>query len=311
MGSPAFAVPSLERVFQDTELVAVFTQPDKPRGRRGRDLEPTAVKRKAAELGIPVHEPKRLRDEETLSLLASYRPEAIFVVAYAKLIPATILNLPTHGCINVHPSLLPRYRGATPLQAAIFAGDDETGVCTFFMDEGYDTGDVIVVERTPLGADETFTELSSRLAFLGAEVLGRTIELLKQDQAPRLKQPAEPEGGYTKMLMKSDLDLDWTQEALVVRNRIRGLAQNPGASTRLSDGETFKIGRASVVEGGGRPGEVLGLVRGRGPIIACGSGALVLESVKPSGKGWMEGASFWNGGRLKVGDVLGGLGAEA
>ena len=305
MGSPDFAVASLDKVYQTTELLAVYTQPDKPRGRRGKDLEPTAVKRRALELGLPVHEPRRIRDEEVVAQLREYRPDAILVVAYAKLIPPVILELPRHGCINVHPSLLPRYRGAIPLQASIFAGDSETGVCTFFMDEGYDTGDIIVMRRTPLGPEETFSELSARLALMGAEVLGETLELLRQGKAPRLKQPAEAEGGYTKPMTKAELSISWSQPAEVVRNRIRGLADEPGAATTLASGEALKVGRASVVEGGGKPGEVLGLLKGKGPIVACGQGAVVLEKVKPAGKGWMDGASLWNGGKLTAGQLLG------
>ena len=311
MGSPEFAVASLDKVHQSTELLAVYTQPDKPRGRRGKDLEPTAVKKRALELGLPVHEPKRIRDEDVVQQLRDYRPDAILVVAYAKLIPPVILELPKHGCINVHPSLLPRYRGAIPLQASIFAGDKETGVCTFFMDEGYDTGDIIVMRHTHLGQDETFSALSARLAKVGAEVLGETIELLRTGVAPRKKQPKEAEGPYTKPMSKAELSVDWTQPAEAVRNRIRGLADEPGAATTLANGEALKVGKASHAEGKGQPGEVLGLLKGKGPIVACGDGALVLEKVKPAGKGWMDGASLWNGGKVAKGQLLGQGAAEA
>lgn len=306
MGSPEFAVASLDKVNELTELVAVYTQPDKPRGRRGKKLEPTAVKRRALELGLPVHEPRRIRDEDVIAQLRDYQPDAILVVAYAKLIPPQILELPKHGCINVHPSLLPRYRGAIPLQAAIFNGDSETGVCTFFMDEGYDTGDIIVTRRTELGPDETGSSLSARLAVVGAEVLGETIGLLESGTAPRTSQPAEAEGGYTKPLKKADLQLDWSLPAEVVRNRIRGLAEEPGAATTMASGDPLKIGQASLLEQRGKPGQILGVVRGKGPIVACGSGALVLERVKPAGKGWMDGFSLWNGKRVAEGDILGG-----
>lgn len=305
MGSPEFAVASLEKVYQTTDLQAVYTQPDKPRGRRGKQPEPTAVKRRALELGLPVHEPKRIRDPEVIAQLRDYQPEAILVVAYAKLIPPEILALPQHGCINVHPSLLPRYRGAIPLQAAIFAGDQETGVCTFFMDEGYDTGDLIVVRRTPLGPEETFTELSSRLAQLGAEVLGETIDLLRRGEAPRLPQPAEAEGGYTKPLSKADCVLDWSQSAPTVRNRVRGLADEPGAVTALPNGELLKIAEVRLHAACGAPGQVVAWEKGEGPVVACGEGSVVLRRVKPAGKGWMDGAAFWNGGRLALQEFLG------
>lgn len=305
MGSPEFAVASLDKVHQATELLAVYTQPDKVRGRRGNQLEPTAVKKRALELGLPVHEPKRIRDDEVIAQLRDYQPDAILVVAYAKLIPKEILELPRYGCINVHPSLLPRYRGAIPLQASIFSGDRETGVCTFFMDEGYDTGDIIVTRHTELGADETFSQLSSRLALVGADVLGETIELLRKDEAPRKKQPAEAEGGYTKPLSKADLAIDWTASAEVVRNKVRGLADEPGASTTLPNGESLKVGAAALSHQSGAAGKVLGVLKGKGPVVACGHGSVVLERVKPAGKGWMDGASFWNGGKLSEGDALG------
>ena len=308
MGSPEFAVASLEKVHELTELVAVYTQPDKVRGRRGNKLEPTPVKKRALELGLPVHEPKRIRDEEVIAQLREYRPDAILVVAYAKLIPPEILSLPKYGCINVHPSLLPKFRGAIPLQASIFAGETETGVCTFFMDEGYDTGDIIITRHTHLGVEETFSELSERLALLGAEVLGETIELLGSGQpVNRTVQPAEAVGGYTKPLGKEQLLVDWSQDAETVRNHIRGLSEVPGAGTLLPNGEALKIGKASPAprEFQGAAGTVLGVVKGKGPVVACGSGSLILERVKPAGKGWMDGASFWNGKRVEQGQVLG------
>ncbi len=307
MGSPEFAVASLDLVYKRTELCAVYTQPDKPRGRRGKSLEPTPVKKRALQLGLPVFEPGRIRDSEVIEQLREFAPDVILVVAYAKLIPKEILELPQFGCINVHPSLLPRYRGAIPLQAAIFSGDSETGVCTFFMDEGYDTGDLIVTRRSPLGPEETGTELSERLALVGAEVLGETIDLLSSGNVPRFPQPVEAEGGYTKPLKKADLLIDWTKPAEEVRNRIRGLAEEPGASTVRPTGETLKVARVTRVEEqtSGVPGEVLGLEKGRGPSVRCGDCAVILERVKPAGKGWMDGSAFWNGKKISAGDLLG------
>lgn len=308
MGSPEFAVQSLNKVHELTDLQAVYTQPDKVRGRRGNKLVPTAVKARAVELGLPVHEPKRIRDEAVIEELRAYKPDAILVVAYAKLIPPEILELPKHGCINVHPSLLPKYRGAIPLQASIFSGDTETGVCTFFMDEGYDTGDIIITRHTPLGPEETFSQLAERLALVGAEVLGETIKLLESGEpVPRTVQPAEAVGGYTKPLKKEDLLVDWSADAEVVRNKIRGLADVPGAASTLVNGDSLKIGFATLApqEFQGEPGTVLGVIKKRGPVVACGSGAVVLEKVKPAGKGWMDGFSLWNGKRVVEGDVLG------
>lgn len=303
MGSPEFAVGSLEAAHRCTELVAVYTQPDKPRG-RGNKVVPTEVKARALELGLPVHEPKRIRDEEVIEQLRAYAPDVILVVAYAKLIPPVILELPRFGCINVHPSLLPRWRGAVPMIAAVKAGDTETGVCTFFMDEGYDTGDLILTRRTPLGPDETGEELSKRLAVVGAELLEETVRRLESGDYQRTKQPAEADGGYTKMLKKEDLVIDWSQPAERVRNFIRAMAHEPGAGTSVGD-KAIKIGRASHAEGSGAPGEVLGLVKGKGFLVGTGSGALLVEEVKPPGKGWMPAWSFLQGTPLESGARLG------
>ncbi len=303
MGSPEFAVPSLQMVHQRSQLLAVFTQPDKPRA-RGNKMLPTPVKSCALELGLPVLEPRRIRDQEVLDYLADLKPDVILVVAYAKLIPPSILELPRFGCINVHPSLLPRYRGAIPIQAAILNGDSETGVCTFFMDEGYDTGDLICVERTPLGPDETGEQLSQRLAIMGAEVLAKTMQQLEEGSFQRHPQPSEAEGGYTKPIGKADLVLDWTASPESVCNRIRAFADDPGAQTGLG-GNVLKLGRALPWEGSGAAGQVLGSVKGRGFIVACGQGAVLVEKVKPAGKGWMPAWSFWQGNQLKVGDSLG------
>lgn len=303
MGSPEFAVPSLRMVHSRTQLLAVFTQPDKPRA-RGNKMLPTPVKSCALELGVPVHEPRRIRDQEVLDCLFELKPDVILVVAYAKLIPTSILELPRFGCINVHPSLLPRYRGAIPIQAAVMNGDTETGVCTFFMDEGYDTGDLILVERTPLGPEETGEQLSQRLSALGAEVLARTIEQLEQGTYQRTPQPAEAEGGYTKPLSKADLVVDWNWSPEALCNRVRALADEPGAQTLLG-GNVLKLGQATPCQGTGAAGTVLGPVKGQGFSVACGSGAVLIEKVKPAGKGWMPAWSFWQGNQLKAGEVLG------
>lgn len=306
MGSPEFAVASLEAVHECCQLLAVYTQPDKPRG-RGNKVIPTAVKKRALELGLPVHEPNRIRDPEVVAQLQAYAPDVILVVAYAKLIPKSILDLPPHGCINVHPSLLPRYRGAIPLQAAVMNGDSETGVCTFFMDEGYDTGDIILMRRTPLGPDETGEQLSQRLAVVGADLLRETVAALEAGTAPRIKQPAEAEGGYTKPLKKDDLLVDWSASAEQVRNFIRALAHDVGAGTWLGD-KPLKLGRASISDvstGGAAPGTVLGTVKPKGFLVATGKGAVLIEELKPPGKGWMPCWSYLQGSPIQEGERLG------
>lgn len=300
MGSPEFAVPSLVATAECCDLVAVYTQPDRPRGRRGSQLVPTPVKARALELGVPVHEPARIRDEEVVEQLRAYAPDVILVAAYAKLIPPVILELPRHGCINVHPSLLPRYRGAIPVQAAVMNGDSETGVCTFFMDEGYDTGDLILTVKTPLGEDETGEELMARLAVMGAELLKATVAALEAGTAPRVAQPAEAEGGYTKPLKKHDLMVDWSLPAERVRNFIRALAHEPGAAVRLGE-QPIKVGKARVHPAQGTPGEVIDVLKGEGPVVACGQGSVVLLEVKPPGKKWMDAWSYQQGAKLAPG----------
>jgi methionyl-tRNA formyltransferase len=306
MGSPEFAVPSLEQVHRQTELLAVFTQPDKPRA-RGNKMLPTPVKARALELGLPVHEPAKIRDPQVLEYLQSLKPDVILVVAYAKLIPQSILDLPRFGCINVHPSLLSRYRGAIPIQAALMNGDTETGVCTFEMDAGYDTGPLILTRKVPIEPDETGEQLAQRLALVGAEVLKETVASLERGDYTKTPQPAEPETPYTKPLQKGDLILDWSWPAQKISNWVRALAQEPGAQTSVGE-NVLKVGRATVSAepSTAAPGTVLGPVRGKGFSVACGQGqAVVLEQVKPAGKGWMPAWSYWQGNVLQAGSLLG------
>lgn len=302
MGTPEFALPSLEVVARDTDLKAVYSQPDKPRG-RGNKVSPPPVKARALELGIPVLQPLKLRDPEVLEELRAFDPEVIIVVAYAKLIPRAILDMPLSGCINVHPSLLPRHRGAIPVQASIMAGDTETGVWTFYMDEGYDTGDLILCRKTAIGPEETGEELSARMAVLGAEVLAETIAQLAQETAPR--RPQESEGAcYSKVLKKEDLVVDWTRPAHEVANFVRALAHEPGAAT-VFGGNPIKLGRVSPVAGQGQPGQVLAVARGQGPVVACGEGAVLIRQLKPPGKGWMDAWAYQQGHPFAEGALFG------
>lgn len=301
MGTPDFALPSLEVVARQCELKAVYSQPDKPRG-RGNKVTPPPVKARALELGIPVLQPLKLRDEAVLAELKAFEPEVIVVVAYAKLIPTSILELPRHGCINVHPSLLPRHRGAIPIQASIMAGDRETGVWTFFMDEGYDTGDLILCRRTEIGPEETGEELSARMALLGAEVLSETLTALASGTAPRIPQPTEG-ANYSKVLKKEDLWVDWTRPASEVSNFVRALAHEPGATTAFKANQ-LKLGRATVTGGSGSPGSVLGVEKGQGPVVACGQGAVLIRQLKPPGKGWMDAWAYQQGNPFAPGDLF-------
>ncbi|CAM9836478.1 unnamed protein product, partial [Phaeothamnion confervicola] len=243
--------------------------------------------------------------EEVIAQLTEYKPDVIIVVAYAKLIPPVILELPRLGCVNVHPSLLPKYRGAMPVHASLMAGETETGVYTFFMDEGYDTGDLIHHHKTPIEPDETGEALGKRLSVLGAHVLSETILLLESGTFTRTPQPKEAVGGYSKQLKKEDFYVDWSQSARQIVNFIRAMAHEPGACSQA--GETLlKFGRAHVVEAASaEPGTVLELVRGKGFQVACGEGAILVEQVKPAGKGWMDAWSYLQGGALKSGARFG------
>lgn len=298
MGTPEFAVPSLEALAANFDVRLAVSQPDKPRG-RGQKVSAPPVKARALELGIPVAQPLKVRDPEFLEQLKALDPDIILVAAYARLIPPSILDLPRLGCVNLHPSLLPRYRGAIPVQAPIMNGDPVTGITTFRMDEGYDTGDLLMQVETPLGPDETGEEALRRLAVEGAEVLVQTVHGLADGTLVRRPQPAE--GDYTKPLKKEDLVVDWSQPAVRVRNFIRALAHEPGATATWA-GEPMKLGRADVVEGvSGEPGVIVAIEKGKGPVVATGQGGVLLREVKPSGKGWMDGAAFVNGRRIEPG----------
>jgi len=300
MGSPEFAVASLETAHRLCQVAAVFTQPDKPRG-RGNKMVPTPVKIKAQELGLSVFEPKRIRDPEVISQLEQWQPDVILVVAYAKLIPPAILELPRLGCVNVHPSLLPS-SGSYPHTSLDYGWRKRDRGVHFFMDEGYDTGDVIHCIKTPLGSEETGEEVASRLALVGAQVLAETIEQLEAGTYRRQPQPAEAVGGYSKQLKREDFFVDWSQPAPLVRNFIRAMAHEPGACSQTGD-LLIKFGRSQIIDGspGAEPGTLVSIVRGKGFQVACGERLVQIEQVKPAGKGWMEAWAYLQGGALQVG----------
>ncbi|MBO9540360.1 methionyl-tRNA formyltransferase [bacterium] len=281
MGTPAFAVPSLKALLAaGYDVKAVFTQPDRPVG-RGKQIAMPPVKEAALEAGIPVHQPQRLRgNEEALATLQAIAPDLIVVVAYGQILPESILNLPPFGCINVHASLLPRYRGAAPIQWSILHGDAETGVATMQMEKGLDTGPMLMEARTPIGADETADALSQRLSEIGAQTL---VDTLGPWFEGTLKPTPQDDAlaTYAPMLTKAMAELDWRQGAQALHQRIRALHPWPGTTTKLGD-ETVKILKASLSPRdpeGSLPGTVLAM----GPAgweIACGSGVLRIEQVQ-------------------------------
>ena len=302
MGTPDFALFSLRALVEAGEnVVGVVTQPDKPKG-RGYTLTPPPVKVYAEEKGLPVYQPKTLRDEAFADLLRQIDPEVIVVVAFGKILPANVLDYPKYGCVNVHGSLLPAYRGAAPMQRAIIDGCAETGITTMFMDVGLDTGDMLLKKSVAIDLHDTFETVHDKLGECGAELLLRTLALLEKGEITPEKQD-DALATYAQKIEKEDCLLDFSRTAKEVHDRIRGLSPIPLSFTHTSDGRLLKILSSEPVEGKGRPGEVISLSGGR-ITVACGEGAVALLSVLPEGKKRMSAADFINGRRISVGDIL-------
>lgn len=305
MGTPDIAAACLASLLDaGEEVVAVVTQADRPKG-RGYTLTPPPVKVLATERGIPVYQPATLRDESFLSLLDEWKPELIAVVAYGKILPPAVLDYPKHGCINVHASLLPRYRGAAPIQRAIMDGERETGVTTMYMAEGLDTGDMLLCEKIAITDTDNFGTIHDKMADVGGRLLVDTVRAIAAGTAVRHPQN-DAEANYAKKIEKVDCHLDLSQKATALDPYIRGLSPIPLAFLRREDGKMLKIARAEVASGNGKVGEVLALDdHGEGGIlVACGEGALLLREIVPEGKGRMKAADFIRGRQIRVGEVL-------
>jgi methionyl-tRNA formyltransferase len=293
MGSPDFAVPCLEALAGSYPVVGVVTQPDRPAG-RGGSLRPPAVKEAALRLGLPVIQPEKLRQPEALEQLARWAPDVIVVAAFGQILRPNVLDLPRYGCVNVHGSLLPRWRGAAPLQAAILAGDRETGITIMKMDPGVDTGPILSQRALPIAADETGGSLFVRMAQLGADLL---LETLPRYLAGELGPRPQPEQGatYAPMLKKEDGLLDLTRPAVELERRVRAMHPWPGAYF-VWQGQPVKVLRAVLREqaspGAGRRLVVDGL-----PALGTGEGLLLLQEVQPAGKKPMPGNAFLAGAR--------------
>ena len=301
MGTPDFAVPSLQALIDaGHEVCAVYTQPDKPQGRK-QILTAPPVKELALQQGIPVYQPATLKNEGEQAKLRALAPEAIIVVAYGKLLPKAVLDIPPRGCINVHGSLLPRWRGAAPIQWSVIAGDEKAGVTTMQMAEGLDTGDMLLTYETEIGARETAGELFDRLAQAGAELLVRTLVEL-DSITPRPQDDSR--SCYAHMLDKQMAVIDWAKSAREIDCLIRGLSPWPVALTTL-DGARLKIYAAEPVPGTGRPGEVLVSDPRKGLTVACGAGALALHEVQLVGGKRMKSADFLRGHAIQTGTILG------
>ena len=301
MGTPDFAVPSLQALIDaGHDVCAVYTQPDKPQGRK-QILTAPPVKTLALEHDIPVFQPNTLKNEDEQARLRELAPEVIIVVAYGKLLPKAVLDIPPHGCINVHGSLLPRWRGAAPIQWAVIAGDEKAGVTTMQMAEGLDTGDMLLTYETKVGEKETAGELFDRLAQSGAELLTETLVKLN-DITPRPQDDAQ--SCYAHMLDKQMAVIDWSRSAHEIDCLIRGLNPWPIALTTLS-GERLKVFAAEKAAGNGEPGTVLEADPKKGLTVACGEGALKLIEIQLVGGKRMKATDFLRGHVIEVGTKLG------
>ena len=304
MGTPEIAATCLSRLIEDGHgISAVVTREDKPRG-RGNVMTPTPVKALALEHGIPVYTPKTLRDEEFAAILDEYKPSLIVVVAYGKILPKSVIDYPEHGCINLHVSLLPKYRGAAPMQRAIIEGEEETGVTVMYMDEGLDTGDILTVEKFPIGPLDDFETIHDRSALVGGGLLSSTIDKIEKNEVQRIKQN-DSLATYAAKVEKEDCKLNFALSAKKLDFIIRGVTPIPGAFA-YHNGKMLKINKATPVDKKGECGKVIDLSdKGEGYFtVACGEGALKITAIIPEGKGRMTAGDFIRGRKIALGDIL-------
>ena len=302
MGTPDFAAASLEALIASRhEIQAVVTQPDKPKGRKG-ELTPSPVKVVAEGKGIKVYQPLKVRDEEFVETLRAYNPDVMVVVAFGQIIPLSILKMPKFGCVNIHGSLLPKYRGAAPIQWAVLDGEKETGITTILMDEGIDTGDILLKKTIKIDTDETSGSLFDKLMALGAETILETLDELEKGSLTPIKQGESPTA-YAKMLTKAMGLIDFTRPAKELDCFVRGMNPWPSAYTLLS-GKTLKLWKVRAVEGSGKAGSVINIDK-ESFTIACGEGAIEVLEVQLEGKKRMSAGDFLKGSTLNIGQELG------
>lgn len=293
MGTPEFAVPCLAALHEQCEVIGVVTQPDKPRG-RGQKLAPSPVKVWAVEHGLAVFQPEKIKTEEFTAQLESMKPELMVVVAFGQILSQRILDIPKYGCINVHASLLPRYRGAAPMQWCVIHGEKKTGITTMFMDAGLDTGDMLLKKELPIGPDMTLENVHDSLMAMGADVLMETLEQLSAGTLVRTPQAGE--SNYAPMLTKETGHIDWSKPAQEIHNLVRGLNSWPGAFTELG-GRKYKIwmtrmtGKTAQAE----PGTVVKADKKEGLLVAAGDELLEIAELQAPGKKKMRAADYLNG----------------
>ena len=300
MGTPDFASASLARLLRSNhEVIGVFTQPDKPQN-RGMKLQPTPVKALALEAGLPVYQPATVKNGEALEILRELQPDILAVVAYGKLLPEDVLNLPKYGAVNVHGSLLPKYRGAAPIQWAVLNGDAVTGVSTMYLAKEMDAGDVIFSEETPIGEQETAGELFDRLAEMGAELLTKTLDAIEAGTAPRTPQD-QAEATYTTMITKSLCPIDWNQAPRAIVKHVCGLSPWPTATAEI-DGTLMKIHKVEIADQttSAVPGTIIAAGK-QGITVACADGAVTITELQAPGKKRLRASDWLLGHPLRLG----------
>jgi methionyl-tRNA formyltransferase len=304
MGTPEFALPSLAATHAVCELIAVVAQPDRKQGRGQRSAPPPTASWAAAH-GVKLLQPEKIRPPEVLAALTALEPEIIVVVAYGKILPRSILDLPRLGCVNVHASLLPSYRGAAPIQWAVARGESETGITLMQMEEGLDSGPILLQRSCGILPEDTGESLSARLALLGAELLAEGLPRLERGELQPIRQD-DAKATLAPMLKREDARIDWRLPAKELHDRVRAFQPWPGASCTLPDGAGLKISATALAEGAAPPGTILKADR-EGLTIAAGVGALRLLAVQPEGRRHMPAADFLAGHPLPVGTVLRGF----
>ena len=297
MGTPDIAATCLKKILADGfEVVGVYTQPDRPKG-RGMKMVFSPVKEVAIAHDLPVFQPENFRQEETVQQLRDLKPDLCAVVAYGRILPQKVLDVPTYGCINIHASILPQYRGSAPYQWAVLDGQKETGVSAMYLVREMDAGDVIEISKTPIGENETAGELLDRLAVLGADLLSKTLTRFTQGPVPATPQdPAKV--SFAPMLEKTMCPIDWTKSAQQVHDHVRGLHPWPVATMQLQ-GKLFKVHQTRVVPGSGQPGQILGLTK-TGLVMACGQGAVEIRSLQAEGGKRMAAPDYFRGHPLEL-----------
>ena len=303
MGTPEFAEVSLKALVEDNrDVVCVITQPDKPKG-RGYEMAMPEVKVYAMEKNIPVYQPDTLKDEAILPLLQEYQPDVIIVVAYGKILPEYVLNFPKYGCINIHGSLLPKYRGAAPIQRAVIDGEKVSGVTSMYMEKGLDTGDMLIKRELPIGRETTAGEYHDALAILGGEVLLDTLDALLEGKLTPQSQD-DSLSTYASQLSKAEGEINWNNTSDEIYNKVRGLNPWPKAFSFIG-GKRFVVDFVYESEQSGKAGEVLSADKD-GILVACGEGSVLIKEIKVEGKKKMSAEDYLRGHKIEKGTLLGG-----